>query len=106
MRGRLAETLEYVFEKVGEPLALDPIAAKQLTSRIRSRRQSPNLFGAYYEMVLAIEVDRLEEARAHAAELLTQPPARDLRVEAIDSRDAGEAARYRRLLLPDIGIAQ
>lgn len=106
MRGRLAETLEYVFDKVGDPLGVDATAARQLTSRVRSHRQSPNLFGTYYELVLAIENDDLEEARRQAEELLTQPTVCGTRVAAIESRSTDEAARYRRLLGPDPDLVQ
>lgn len=105
MRRRLAETLQYVFQKVGEPLGVGAAAATQLILRIRSGRQSPNLFGAYYEMVMAIENDDLEEARRLAGELLAQPAAIGTLVAAIDDRAADEANRYRRLLIPDPDIA-
>ena len=106
MRGRLADTLDYVFREIGEPLGVDPITAAQATSRIRSERQSPNLFGAYYEMVLAVERDDLEQARRFAAELLRQKPVTGTRVAAIEDRDREEASRYRRLLVPDPDIAR
>lgn len=106
MRERLAETLDYVFRSVGKPIGIDATATTQLTLRIRSGRQSPNLFGAYYEMVLAIENDQLEEARRLAGELLTQRATVGTRVAAIENRAPDETARFRRLLVPDPDIAR
>ena len=99
MRERLADTLDYVFQQVGEPLGVEPQAAGQLTARIRATQQSPILFGAYYEAVLALESDDFEAAREYAATMLVQEDARGTHVGAIDGRSADDAARYRRLLI-------
>lgn len=99
MRHRLAGTLDYVFVEVGDELDVSDDQAAQLTSNIRTEVQSPNRFGAYYELVLAIENDDLDEARGTARELLAPADGSGLRVAAIDDRGAAEAARYRRLLI-------
>src|SRR3712207_1518899 len=106
MRARLADTLDYVFDEVGEPLCVAAADARRLTERIRAGRQSPNLFGTYYEMVLAIENDGLEQARRLAAELLAQADAPGTRIGAIEDRPIAEADRYRRLLLPDPNLSR
>jgi HEXXH motif-containing protein len=106
MRERLADTLDYVFEEVGGALGVSPRQAADATSRIRRSRQSPNLFGAYYEMVLALESDEIDEARAFACELLASADASGTRIAAIEERSASEAARYRRLLISDPDMAR
>jgi len=105
MRARLADTLNYLFGEVGDALNVDATLAKALAAQVRRSVQSPNRFGAYYEMVLALEDDALEEARAIARELLAPAEGSDLRIAAIDDRRPSEAARYRRLLLTDPDMA-
>ena len=105
MRERLADTLDYVFPVVGEQLGVDSLAARRFSSWIRRRWQSPHAFGAYFEMVLAIENDDLEQARTLAGELLEQEPAAETEVAAIEDRPSNETARYRRLLVPDGNMA-
>src|SRR5437868_13497019 len=74
VRDRLADTLDYVFTEVGNSLGVDQRAAAQLSSRIRRRRQSPHLFGAYFEMVLQIEGNELEDAQRLAREIIDREP--------------------------------
>jgi hypothetical protein len=102
MRERLADSLEYVFAEVGATLSVAPSTADELTARIRSGPQSPHTFGAYYDLVLALEADDLEQAHAQARELLTQAGRSGTEIGAIDDRPSGEAERYRRLLLTNI----
>jgi HEXXH motif-containing protein len=101
MRDRLADSLDYVFGEVGDALHVAGDQAAQLTSNIRTEVQSPNRFGAYYELVLAIENNDYGEARAIARELLAATGRTSLRIAAIDDRGAAEAGRYRRLLISD-----
>jgi hypothetical protein len=105
MRQRLADTLEYVFQEVGSALDVSRAQTAEVAARIRTTRQSPNIFGTYYELVLAVESDQIDEARALAQELLAQVDARGTRIAAIEERSAAEAARYRRLLIPDPELA-
>jgi HEXXH motif-containing protein len=106
MRGRLADTLDYVFAEVGNDLGVTPSEAAAVTARIREARQAPHRFALYYDLVLAIEADKLEEAQALAGALLAASDAGETRVVGIDDRPADEAARYRRLLVPDPDMAQ
>jgi len=99
MRLRLADTLDYVFGQVGEQLEVEPAAAADAVKRIRHERQSPHVFGAYYQMVLALEDEQIENAREHAREILTRSSDATLRIGAIDDRPAAEADRYRRMFL-------
>ena len=105
MRERLAATLDYVFGEVGEELGIDPAEGDRVVSEISAAPQTPNRFGAYYEMVLAVESDELGEARALASELMAPADASGLRVAAIEDRAPGQAERYRRLLISEPGMA-
>jgi HEXXH motif-containing protein len=105
MRARLADTLDYVFAEVGDAIGVDREAASRATGCIRAEPQSPQTFGAYYEMVIAIEQEELEEARQLAGEILSAAPMRGLRVGAIDDRPQDHAERYWRMFLPDEQIA-
>jgi len=101
MRERLADTLDYVFHEVGGSLGVTAAEAERTVASIRTARQLPSLFGAYYDMVLALEADRLEDARALARELLTPADTSGINIAAIEERSEVEAARFRRLMIPD-----
>jgi hypothetical protein len=47
MRERLADSFDYLFREIGEPLGVDRGAAAQLSARVRTAPQSPHVFGAY-----------------------------------------------------------
>ncbi|MEO7635006.1 MAG: HEXXH motif-containing putative peptide modification protein [Sphingomicrobium sp.] len=101
MRARLADTLDYVFDEAGDELRVSPAEARRAGAEIRAASQSPNRFGAYYDMVLALEDNDIERARGMAREVLIPAGAREMRVAAIGDRAGGEAARYRRMLMND-----
>lgn len=105
MRERLADTLDYLFSEIGEPLGVGADETSRLTADIRSRGQSPNRFGAYYELVLAVENDDLEAARRLAGELFAGSEPGRIRVASIEERSEAEVARYRRLLIPEPSMA-
>ncbi len=105
MRERLADSLDYVFQAVGEALCVSPPEATKVTAQIRAGKQSPHRFGAYYETVLALEAEEIDDARALVADLLVQADCEGTRVAAIEDRSPGEAARFRRLLIPDAKMA-
>ena len=105
MRNRLADTLDYVFAEVGEDLAIDGDAHRGLTKKIRSGPQSPHVFGAYYDLVLALERDQVELARALAKEMLAHTADGGLSVASIDDRPDTEEERCRRLLLAGMDYA-
>jgi HEXXH motif-containing protein len=105
MRERLADSLEYVFGELAEMLGAATDAAAEVIRQIRSGPQSPHAFGAYYDLVLALEADDVESAREIARELLAQSGVSGTQVGAIDDRPGSEAERYRRLLLADIEAA-
>lgn len=105
MRERLADSLGYIFTEVGEELGVEPAVAEQTSARIRSEHQSPQQFGAYYDMVLAIENEELDEARRLAHELTARRAVRGLRIGSIGNHPKSEAERYRRLFLEDPSLA-
>lgn len=105
MRGRLAESLEYLFDNVGDELGIPADAVDKLVAQVRSGPQSPHVFGAYYDLVLALEADELGYAHDLAREILKQTERPGTQVGSIDDRPTGEAERYRRLLLADAQVA-
>ena len=104
MRFRLADTLDYVFSQVGDTIAVEPAAARRLTDSIRATKQSPHVFGAYYDLVFAIEGDDLDGARKLAAELFEHSPQAGTSITRIDDRAEREEDRYRRLFLADLHV--
>jgi HEXXH motif-containing protein len=102
MRERLADSLEYVFAEAGAALGITPDAADELPARIRSGPQSPHAFGAYYDLVLALEADDLEHARDQTRQLLVLADRSGTQIAAVDDRPSSEAERYRRLFLSEI----
>lgn len=105
MRARLADSLAYIFEELGKPLRVGDAEAAALVGRVRRDRQSPQLFGAYYELVLAIENEDMEVAAGLASELVARPSCADFRIAGIQERQSEEAARLRRIFLEAEGIA-
>jgi HEXXH motif-containing protein len=105
MRERLARSLDYVFAQVGDDLAIDAPAGRRLLDTIRSGPQSPHTFGAYYDLVFAIERDEVEEARRLAGELLGRAAKGGTSVASIDDRPEDEKERYYRLFLSGMDYA-
>ena len=103
MRERLADTLDYVFGEVGEQLDVVFADAERLVTRVRSERQSFNLFGIYYEIVLALEREDVDRAKRLTRELFEQRPAGRTAIGTIESRDSAQVERLRRLILSDLG---
>ena len=90
MRRRLADSLDYLFGRIGDQLGVSSDAAARISANVRSKPQSPHRFGAYYDMVLAVEDDDLVEARTRAQELIGLGPAPGLRVASIEDRPEAE----------------
>lgn len=100
MRMRLADSLDYVIAKVGPELGISGEKGAALTADIRARRQSPHRFGAYYDLVFALDGDDMDAGRSFASELVAASAASP-RLASIEDRPAGELDRYRRLFLGD-----
>jgi HEXXH motif-containing protein len=105
MRARLADSLDYIFEEGAELLDVGRDEGRAITAGIRAHPQSPQMFGAYYDLVLAVERDEVDRARALADQLSREPAGPDLRIAAIDDRPAVEADRCRRLFLSEATVA-
>ena len=103
MRERLADSLDHVVKAIGTELGLPPYAARDAIADIRAHRQSPQVFGAYYDLVLAIERDELEAGIRFTTQLIDgvgcAKPAHW--VAKLSDRRLSDADRYRRLLLPE-----
>ena len=103
MRSRLAQSICYIFERIGGDLGVPSDDAGRVGDSIRTRRQSPQLFGAYYDLVLAVERDEIDQARGFAGEIIERldAPSPAVWVAALSNRPASDEDRYRRLLLPE-----
>jgi len=105
MRGRLADSVDYLGASTGEAIGVDRGDVARLTARLRAERQTPHAFGAYYDLVIAIERDDRDEARRLFDELLGQAPSRGLTIASIEDRPQHELERYRRMFLDEPGLA-
>jgi hypothetical protein len=105
MRARLADSLDYIFAEGGELLGIDRAAADGIVANVRAHPQSPQMFGAYYDLVLALERDQVELARELAAQIGGEPFVGELRIDSIDDRPAVAADRCRRLFLSQATMA-
>ena len=105
MRERLAETLAYMFSELGAELRIKHEASNELSERILASPQSPHTFGAYYDLVFAVENDELELARSLAKEIVERSSAGDIHIAAINDRPTAEEERYRRLLMSGMDYA-
>jgi hypothetical protein len=105
MRKRLADSLDYVFAQLGDELNVTPDVRRRLNERIDSGPQSPHTFGAYFDLVLALESDQLELARTIVEEMLQYPSSGATAIGSIDDRPEGERERYRRLLMAGMDYA-
>lgn len=105
MRERLADSLDYVFGQAGDHLEIAPASAHALTRAIRSAPQSPHVFGAYYELVFALENDDLDLARSLAKEMLERSSGSGLMIAAVADRPQIDEGRYRRLMMTDMDYA-
>jgi HEXXH motif-containing protein len=105
MRSRLADSISYIFGEVGNELQVDDGVVAELVAQIRSHPQSPQRFGLYYDLVLAIDREDLAQARRLAASLVAPREPVTFRITRIQDASKDEAERYARLLLSDPGLA-
>ncbi|MEO7602638.1 MAG: HEXXH motif-containing putative peptide modification protein [Sphingomicrobium sp.] len=108
MRNRLAQSLSYVFDRIGHEIGVSPDDAARTIGTIRSSRQSPHVFGAYYEMILAVERDEIDLAREFASEIVERcgMSTAGAWVRSLTNRERRDEARYRRMLLPEDIVAE
>lgn len=107
MRHRLADSLSYVFSQLGSELGIDPMEAARIERVIREHRQPPQLFGCYYDLVIAVEQNRADNARDLAAEIRQRGASADPEhwARSLTEYPDVDRARYCRLLLPQDIVA-
>jgi HEXXH motif-containing protein len=103
MRERLAQSLAYILETAAGPLALPPDTLDGFLRRLRAGPVGPSAFGAYGELVLALEAGEPGDARALLEELASAPAhGEGPRVSTLrDPRTDPAAARWQRLVDTD-----
>jgi HEXXH motif-containing protein len=103
MRERLEASLHYLVSEVSGPLAVDPSLLEGFCARLRSGPVPPLAFGAYFELVLALESGELESARELLLELAAAPnhAGGPLVLELADLAADRAAGRYHRLIDTD-----
>lgn len=101
MRQRLVDSLRHIAQRAGRHL--DFTGLDTACDRLLRTAVDPLVFGAYYDLVFALEDGRLDDARACLAEVLAAAPvAGSARGIALgDPRSDAGAARYVRLLDTD-----
>lgn len=105
MRKRLADSLEYVFGEVGANLCVPSADSHAVIDRIRSSPQSPHTFGAYYDLVFALENGELDLARSFARELVARRSTGGIAISSVNDRPTDEQERYERLLMAGMDYA-
>src|SRR5687768_9318197 len=73
MRERLAQSLRYIAQEASGPLGFEVSRLDPFLKRLESAPVSPLVFGAYCELVLALESGELEEARSLLQEIASAP---------------------------------
>ncbi|MGF1548948.1 MAG: HEXXH motif-containing putative peptide modification protein [Sphingomonadaceae bacterium] len=101
MRFRLADSLDYIFAATGALIDIGREDAGRLVAAIRARRQSPHMFGAYYQLVLALEEEDHARARGLAAELLATGPAQGLDIFPLQRETKTRQQRLLEMLLSE-----
>ncbi|MFO1060661.1 MAG: HEXXH motif-containing putative peptide modification protein [Dongiaceae bacterium] len=102
MRARLAASLRYIADQAAGAIVL-PATLDAALRRIADAPVSPLTFGAYCDLVLALEADQLPEAAALLAEIAAAPAAAGGPAVRRFGEPAGDRAwdRYRRLVDTD-----
>jgi len=98
MRHRLAESVRYVARQAAGQLNPPPDLLASFLARLERGPVSPHSFGAYYDLVLALDEDDLDQAEQHLRAMLSAPPPQEgLRIVALgDSERDPDADRLRR----------
>ena len=76
MRARLAESVRYVASQIGDALEVPGAPLAGLLARLEDGPVSPHAFGAYADLVLALEADDRTRATQHLGDLLAAPAVR------------------------------
>jgi hypothetical protein len=75
VRLRLASSLAHIFDRVEGHLAIDRDRCQAALQTIRKQRQDPGVFARYYDLILAINDDRLDAAERLIADLVERTTA-------------------------------
>jgi len=78
---------------------VDAWSAERLITSARAAPQSPQVFGAYFDLVLALEGDRLKDALQAVAQIVEERPTFTFRISKLQDRPTDELERTLRLLL-------
>ena len=103
MRERLEASLQYLASEVSGKLGVEPELLAGFCARLRSGPVGPLAFGAYFELVLALERGELDVARELLREIAAAPnhPGGPLVLELGDPARDRAASRYHRLIDTD-----
>ena len=103
MRERLEASLDYLVSEVSGSLAIDPSLLEGFCERLRTGPVPPLAFGAYFELVLALESGELEAARQLLLEIAAAPnhAGGPIVLDLADPASDRAAGRYHRLIDTD-----
>jgi len=103
MRERLDASLRYLLSEVSDALAIDPWLLEGFCERLRTGPVPPLAFGAYFELVLALESGDLGGARELLLEIAAAPnhAGGPVVLDLADPATDRAAARYHRLIDTD-----
>ena len=102
MRTRLGESLREVAQQARGHIEIPEQALAGFLARVESHPVPPLVFGAYYELVLALESGALVEASALLGEIVSSPPAlAELVVIDLEADSEQGPCLYRRLFDSD-----
>jgi len=103
MRARLAASLRHIVAQADGRIAMDHAALEGFFARLSAGPVSARVFGAYCDLVLAIDDDRLELAEALLGDIGAAPnrPADLVIHDLADARNDPVAERYVRLIDSD-----
>jgi HEXXH motif-containing protein len=105
MRHRLAESVRYLVSQAAGELDLARDQLESFLARVETGPVSPHAFGAYYDLVLALDQDDLDEAELHLTAMLGAAPQPELRIAALgDGASQPDVDRVRRHVDTDRGL--
>jgi hypothetical protein len=100
MRERLGTSLRYVLGEAAAPLGLDPSMLDGFLSRLQCAPVRPAAFGAYFDLIMALERDDRPTARALLLDIAAA--ANDsVGLKVLDLSEVDSTDRYCRLLSGD-----
>jgi HEXXH motif-containing protein len=106
MRDRLGQSLAYILDEADGHLRYARTDLSRFLDRLGAGPVSSQVFGAYCDLVLDIESDRLDDAERRVSEILAAPSHRDgpVIVELLDPASDPASDRYCRLVDTDPGM--